>query len=331
MGNLISVIVPVYNVEKYLDKCINSLINQSYKKLEIILIDDGSTDNCGKICDEYALKDNRIKVIHKENEGLSAARNLGIAISKGDYIIFIDSDDWVDKEILLKLLKLIKKYNSDIAVCDYLLAYDENEYIEKGEIYEKIFSNIDAFKDLYSRTGGVIKSISCCKLYKRELFKDIVFPVRKIHEDEFVTYKLLYKANIISYTNEKLYYYRQRENSIMNSKADERRLDAIQAFEERLIFIKNNIKDEELYNLTAKAYYVLILDRYYILTKQYKGKEECLNSLKKKARSFYKANKDKLKWSFKLNIVYKSFLISTKLYVMIEDYSRNRHRKNKIK
>ena len=137
MENLISVIVPVYNVEKYLDKCINSLINQSYNNLEIILIDDGSTDNCGEICDKYALKDNRIKVIHKKNEGLSAARNLGISISKGDYIIFIDSDDWVDKEILLKLLNLIKKYNSDIAVCDYLLTYDENEYIEKEEIYYK--------------------------------------------------------------------------------------------------------------------------------------------------------------------------------------------------
>ena len=324
MKNLISIIVPVYNVEKYLDKCINSLINQSYKNLEIILIDDGSNDNSREICDEYALEDNRIKVIHKENEGLSATRNLGIDISKGDYIIFIDSDDWVNKDIISKLLNLIKKYNSDIAVCDYSLAYDENEHIEKEKIYEKNFSSIDALKDLYERTGGVIKSISCCKLYKRKLFKDIVFPVGKIHEDEFVTYKLLYKAKRISYINEKLYYYRQRANSIMHSKVDEKCLDALQAFEERLNFIKNNIEDEEVYNLTAKAYYVLILNRYYILTKYCEYKEKYLDYLRKKAKNFYKKNKAILRWPLKLQIIYTSFIFNPKIYIMIEDISRKR-------
>jgi glycosyltransferase involved in cell wall biosynthesis len=273
---LISIIVPAYKVEKYLRRCINSIINQTYTNLEIILVDDGSPDNCGKICDEYAGKDQRIKVIHKENGGLSDARNRGLDIAKGEYIGFIDSDDWIKEDYIEKLLNLINDYNADISICNLVKVYNENQQINADYNPEiKIYTNIQALEQYFDKyyTNMVI---ACCKLYKAELINGIRFPVGKIHEDEFTTHKLLYKANKTVMTTEGLYYYLQRNDSIMgkgfNLKGS---LHHLEALEERLLFYKK-AGLEGVWKKTIKVYFMEITFIYGELLKYGGSKEELL-------------------------------------------------------
>lgn len=187
----ISVIIPVYNVEKYLKFCLDSVLEQSYKNLEIILIDDGSTDGCGKICDEYALIDNRIKVIHKINGGLADARNVGLKSATGDFIGFLDSDDYIYPTFYEELYGIIQKYNSDIAECEFMRINVENiesckKIIEKENenknVVENVNNNIQALSLLYgARLNPYLKKVVVWnKLYRKSVLKDIVFPVRKI-------------------------------------------------------------------------------------------------------------------------------------------------------
>lgn len=236
-NELISVIVPVYKVEPYLNRCIDSLLSQTYERLEIILVNDGSPDSCPQICDEYAKKDSRIKVIHKENGGLSSARNTGIEIALGRYISFLDSDDWVDKEYIATLYKLLLDTDSDISACDFLRTATESVPApEKGVVYQ--FSNIEA---LYQFTSEfyVQMVVTWGKLYKIELFDHIRFPLGRLHEDEFTTYKLIYEAKKLVLTTSKLLYYWQREDSIMRSGFDlAQRLDALDSYEERSAFFQ---------------------------------------------------------------------------------------------
>ena len=326
MNELISIVVPVYNVEKYLKKCIDSIINQTYENLEIILVDDGSTDNSKKICDEYILKDNRIKVIHKENGGLSDARNVGVDKAKGEYIVFIDSDDWIDEKMIEILYYIIKKNNSDISICDYFLAYNEEEQNQKEEIQFYQFNNIEALKKLYDENLNIIMTITCCKLFKKILFSDIKFPKGKIHEDEFTTYKLLYKSKKISYTNEKMYYYRQREDSITHRKFSIKNLDAVDAFEERISFFKNIVKNKFLYYKSVESLYFFCMKSYFLYEKEINNDKKVLKFLRKKAKNILKG-KSKFLWDFKLRIIYSSFIINPNLYKIIEWTSKQ---KNKV-
>jgi glycosyltransferase involved in cell wall biosynthesis len=213
---LISVIIPVYKVEKYINRCIDSVINQTYTNLEIILVDDGSPDNCGKICDEYAQKDSRVVVIHKENGGLSDARNYGIDVARGEYIMFVDSDDWVHPEIVERLYSGLILNNSQISMADYL----ETDEIQVDispisscdyEVYnpKRFFEEIFWGKNAMGETAWA-------KLYKRELFENIRYPVGKIHEDTYTTPFLVSKAEKITVTREKMYYYYQRDDSIVH-------------------------------------------------------------------------------------------------------------------
>lgn len=235
MNDLISVIVPIYNVEKYLRKSIDSLINQSYKNIEIILIDDGSTDNCCTICDEYAIKDSRIKVIHKENGGLSDARNKGIDIAKGKYITFIDSDDYVELNYIDILYNTIIKYKADISIVGHRVWYEKNnferawykEYVNKPkEILEKI---------LYD--DGIDLS-AWAKLYKTELFKQIRFPKGRIFEDSATTYKLVDKSEKIAVNSIPLYNYIIRFNSISNASFSEKKMELITSTKEMTDYIR---------------------------------------------------------------------------------------------
>ena len=322
MEELISVIVPIYNVEKYLNKCIESIINQSYSNLEIILVDDGSKDNSGVMCDSYLLKDNRIKVIHKENGGLSDARNVGIEKAKGEYIIFIDSDDWIDKKMIETLYNIIKKDNSDISICDYFLAYSEEIQTQKEDIEIINLSNIEALKKIYDKDLGVCMIVAWNKLYKRNLFKDdIRYPYGKIHEDEFTTYKLLYKAKKISYINQKMYYYRQRENSIMNKPFNKKRLDVLEAFEQRSYYMKDIVKDKELYKKTLIEYYGVIIKFYFKYKETYMSDKKTLKKMLKKARKIYIKNIVSFKWNLKLRIIYATFIVNPNIYKAIERIS----------
>lgn len=238
---LISIIVPVYNVETYLRKCIDSLINQTLTNIEIILVNDGSTDKSGEICDEYKIKDDRIKVIHKENGGLSDARNKGLEIAKGEYLVFIDSDDWIDRCMIEKLYNLSIKYNADIVQGDYVKVYSDDYIIisDINEIEINSYNSEQALELLYSEKY-VKTVVTWNKLYKRTLFNGIRFPKGKLHEDEFTTYKLLHKANIVVDTNIPIYYYRQRAGSIMNTGFNVKRLDVIEAWIERKKYFELN-------------------------------------------------------------------------------------------
>lgn len=322
MKSIISVIVPVYNVEMYLKKCINSILNQTLKKLEIILVDDGSTDNSGIICDEYKFIDKRIKVIHKENGGLSSARNIGIDNATGDYLAFIDSDDWIEPNMIEVLFDMLEKNDSDISICEFIKCYDENVQPIQEEIKIEIFNNIDALKKLYDENKGIYMTIACNKLYKRNLLEKVRFPLGKIHEDEFFIYKVLYEANKISYINRKMYYYRQRENSIMNSRLTKKRLDAFQAFDERIEFIKNKINDKELYSMSISSYYKFIIAFYILYKKDNYNDYITIKQIKVKANEIYKIYFKISKESLKLKIIYSSFYINPILYTFIEKISK---------
>ena len=247
---LVSVIVPIYRVEAYLSRCIESILHQTYTHLEILLIDDGSPDDCGRIIDEYAQKDTRIHVIHQTNGGLSAARNTGIEQSTGDYITFVDSDDFLHPHYIKTLLHLCLTNSCDVAQCGFEAGISETFSDRCRKPRVEVFDHIEVFK------GRKLKIIACCKLYQRQLFSDVRFPVGKINEDEFTTYKLVYGASKIGITSEKLYYYYQTPHSIMREALPFIRLDFLDAYRERMLFFKD---DPVLYALSEKELCIRIM------------------------------------------------------------------------
>lgn len=237
---LITIIVPVYNVEKYVSHCIESILRQTYDNLQILLVDDGSTDKSGLICDEYAEKDKRITVIHKTNRGLSDARNVGLDNAKGDYICFIDADDYVRETYVDDLLISALKHKADISVCLFEMGINDTfQNLYNNQFNETILSNLEALNKLYDNELSVNMIVSWNKLYSKELFNKIRFPISRIHEDEFITHQLLYNANRIVIINKYDYYYFQSPNSIIRSNFKLNRLDALTAFEERIKFFEN--------------------------------------------------------------------------------------------
>lgn len=234
---IISIIVPVYNVESYFPKCIESICNQTYYNLEIILVDDGSTDESGTMCDQYAQKDKRIKVIHKKNGGLADARNVGIEVATGEYLAFVDSDDYIHPQMYEIFYRGIQKNNAQMAVCQFQ-DVEENEVCFKTLKHKKEWIIIESEDEKFKYSLGdyttVCFTVAWNKLYRAELFKDIRYPYGKIHEDEFTTYKIIELCNKIVYTDEILYYYVQRKDSITHLILDERRLLCLNAYQERM-------------------------------------------------------------------------------------------------
>lgn len=252
--DLVSIIIPVYKVEKYLKECLESIVNQTYENLEIILVNDGSPDSCGKICDEYARKDARVRVIHKENGGLSSARNAGLDIANGEYISFVDSDDAVNEKFIEILYKMCIENNCDIAECDFMRFKNEIVCSNMTQNQIDIFSNRKMQNKLFICGESIKTVVVWNKLYKKYLFKDVRFPVGKIHEDEATTYKILYycKANIATSILQ-LYYYRESSNSIMGKKYNTKRLDILEAYEIRKDFYKEK-NEVELYKKSLINY-----------------------------------------------------------------------------
>ena len=240
MNELVTIIVPIYNVEIFLKRCVDSILNQTYKNLEIILVNDGSPDLCGNICDKYVKLDNRVTVIHKENGGLSDARNAGIERAKGEFIAFIDSDDWIHETYIEILYKQLRETNSDISVCNFFMTSTENFQVDNSKNETYMYSNIEALEQLYGELD--VQLITAWgKLFRRELFDGISFPVGRIHEDEFTTYKLIYKANKIVLTTAQLLYYWQREDSIMGDRYNlKNKLDQIDALKEQFNFFEQH-------------------------------------------------------------------------------------------
>lgn len=226
-NELISIIVPVYKVEKYLEKCVNSILNQTYKNLEIILVNDGSPDNSPKLCEELAKKDNRIVVYHKENGGLSDARNYGVNKAKGRYIGFVDSDDYINENMYEHLYKTIKENNVDIAECNVMRVYgNKNRPHYIGEDYTEVLSTKEYIKE-YLTMNRVYGSV-WCKLLKTELVKKLTFAKGKYYEDIFYNYDLFQVIDKIAITNKCYYYYYIRENSITTEKYSPKQLDLLE-------------------------------------------------------------------------------------------------------
>ncbi len=270
-GEKISIIVPVYNVKKFLNRCVNSLVNQTYQNLEIIVIDDGSTDGSEILCDQLAKTDSRIITIHKKNGGLSDARNTGINLSTGEYLFFVDGDDWLDKKALEILINLAAtKKNIDIIECNYRDIYQEHQTITEkctGKISEKT----GAFALNERLKWGMFKTLACNKLYRRSLFDEIRFPLGKLHEDEFTTYKLFYKARKVIFLDIALYNYdRTRENSI-TAKFTPKNLDVCEAFYDKLLFYskhKDLRKNIDLACMTYVHVLMMTLSRYTLSTQK---------------------------------------------------------------
>lgn len=259
---LISVIVAIYNVEKYLSRCIESIINQTYQKLEIILIDDGSQDNSLEIALKYAKKDKRICVMAKENGGLSDARNWGLRIAKGEYYSFIDGDDYIAVHMLERLYNELYLSAADIAVCDFKKVYEgseeKNRNVDVSTFSTQIYRSKDVIYKLILKYD-ITYSVAWNKLYRKNLFDGIEYPVGKIHEDEYITYKLLFKACKIVHIEEKMYFYLQRNGSIMRRPFSEERFCKIEAYKQRADFMINkNMFVAESVRIYLWAYYEYI-------------------------------------------------------------------------
>ncbi len=244
MRDLISIIVPVYNVELYLEKCVESLLNQTYENIEIILIDDGSNDNCGKICDELQLKDKRIKVIHQKNAGVSKARNVGLEIATGKYITFVDSDDFVDKDYLQILYSNLVTFGADLSICSFTKLTKKNNHLKKN--YNKYYiDSADAIKGIFDDNS--INGYIWCKLYKKDLINGIKFEHEiKVCEDLLFVINYLKNTNKIVYSCDELYYYRQRKSSSLNVVSKDK-LTVFMALNKLYDMYNNNINYKNFY------------------------------------------------------------------------------------
>lgn len=237
---LISIVIPIYNVELYLDRCLRSIVNQTYDNLEIILVDDGSIDRCPNICDNWEKKDHRIKVIHKKNGGLSDARNSGTNIANGKYITYIDSDDWVSNYYVEMLYKTLYKTDADIAVCNFTKTNKEIQYKEKL-CNPIVYNNLEAIREMLYQKN--IDNSAWGKLYPTNLMKKMLYPTGRLYEDLFITYKVFANVSKIAYLNSSLYYYWINPNGIMNSGFSEKIFDEIDAVDEIVDYIEKNIPD----------------------------------------------------------------------------------------
>ena len=261
----ISVIVPIYNVERYIKNCVESLLKQTYRNLQIILVDDGSKDNSGKICDDFAKKDKRLEVIHKPNGGLADARNKGMKVAKGKYIAFLDGDDYIYPTFYEDLHNLLKYYNAEIAECDFF-RIKENEIENSQDIIFKYNNNLkieneicngeEALKLLYgTRLHPYVKKVVVWnKLYRRELLKNIEFPVGKLHEDEYTTFKILNNCKKIVSTNKVLHGYIQTNNSIMRREIKQKRVeDNLDAYIKCSVFFEQQ-KNKKIEMMCRRRY-----------------------------------------------------------------------------
>ena len=290
--NKISVVVPIYNVEKYLNRCVDSILNQTFTDFELILVDDGSPDNCGKICDEYAEKDNRVRVIHKPNGGLSDARNAGIewALKNSDseWITFIDSDDWVHPQYLELLLKAACDSGTSISICSYVSTDKQSKDIK---IFDSKFEIHNTEKFYIEKNVNAV--VAWGKLYKKKDFTEIRYPVGKIHEDEFTTHKILFKYDNIAFVNEELYYYFTNPDGIMNSVWSPKKLVKFEAVYEQIDFLSENKLNKALAYTIKKQLYSFKDEINTITNSENEDKIKYLRFSRKQLRDFIKKYKDK--------------------------------------
>lgn len=301
MNNKISVIIPVYKVEEFLDDCVQSVIAQTHRNTEIILVDDGSPDNCPAMCDGWAEKDNRIKVIHKPNGGLSDARNAGLDVATGDYISFVDSDDWILPEMYEKMLFVMQKENADICACNIRSCYPDHE--EVWGCKEYFTGKSEQILDmLYSDTKYPVSAWN--KLYKKECWEKLRFPAGKICEDAFTTYQLVHNAECIVQMPEAFYCYRIRPQSIMTSAFTIKRMDEEEAWRVNYQFVKM------YYPMLYKKAFRFYLQKVHVLIrtisreqrKEYSQQFEYLKKIMK-TNMIFLVFKSGLNWKYRIKFV----------------------------
>ena len=285
----ISVIVPIYKVEKYISRCVDSILAQSFADFELILVDDGSPDNCPQICDEYAKKDDRIVVIHKRNGGLSDARNAGIDAAKGEWLAFIDSDDYVHEDYLGNLYNAAVENGADLAVCDFVRVNDGEEVIEDEHGFDGLVTEDKntLFEYLYSNWR--IRP-AWNKLYKKEIFSDLRFAFGKIHEDEFAIHHVLWNCRKAVIIKDGLYYYRIRQNSIMTTESPKSTLDGLEAIIEQYEFCSERKVAANEY-VTGIEYMNSVIDMEKSMDKQNLQRYKALKSRYEKI--FFSADRNK--------------------------------------
>jgi len=326
MNELISVIIPVYNVKKYLNRCIESVLKQTYDNLQIVLIDDGSSDGSEKICDEWKEKDNRIAVIHQKNRGLSGARNTGISVAKGRYITFVDSDDWIDKRMIEVLYNNLTKYNADMSICEFKKSYGENDKLlnNSGEVI--VYNQKEALEAIYKyrKTETHVPH----KLYKTEIFSDVKFYEGIKYEDLEIFIKLLLQSKKVVYMPDQYYYYFSREDSIVNSKFDKSQLDIMFAAERNIKDIENTYP--ELLRYVEYAW----IDKYIFIFKKAICDGYELSYFKENYRKFKQYSKgylDNPGITLRRKFTYHCLNININLFILMEKintaYERKKHGK----
>lgn len=307
MSELISVIIPVYNVSKYLTRCVESVLNQTYKEMEIILVDDGSTDGSAEICDHFAQLDKRVCVIHKQNGGISDARNCGISGSSGKYINFVDSDDFVDRRIIEELYRNMVDNNTDLSICDIRYCNEKmdnlNGVFHHNNLKNSVMNRTEFWEALLKDENSAYIA-PWCKLYKKELFYGLSYPVGKIHEDEYMLKDIIERCHRIGIVGKELYYYIQRKNSIMSTfsiKGDIDKIDAL--FQRAVYFFESNQNDIAEKTLLLGMRYYSGLERKLHEHKKYAG------SLMKNTRQSFKEICRQYFWKrFSLQLKIKSMI-----------------------
>ncbi len=309
----ISVIIPVYKVEAYLQECVSSVLHQTMGDFEMILVDDGSPDRCPQMCEELAAKDERIRVIHKQNGGLSSARNEGMKIAAGEYLFFRDSDDYLHPQTLELLLQTAEEQQYEIVCCNYCVTTERKPSFQsiQSPVLHQVFSGEQALEKMYDPSLGMTV-IACAKLYQSQLFDGIVYPEGCLHEDEFTTYKLYYRAKQVAYLGEKLYYYYQNARSITHVAYKIERLVVLRALRERLDFFKE--KGLEVpYQMTQRLYLVQLMEHYYQVSQLGKHKE-ILSQIKAELDVQFALGKDNPYFLFKHKLAWVAFHVSPALF-----------------
>ena len=314
---LISVIVPVYKVEEYLDKCVTSIVRQSYSNLEIILVDDGSPDGCGAMCDAWAAKDSRIKVIHKTNGGLSDARNAGLNIATGSLISFIDSDDWIDLDFLKTLLEAMNSQNAQIAECAVQLVDEADKplRIRKTAVVPSV-DKIDGLRRLIMEDG--IYQTVWNKLYRREVLEGILFEKGKCHEDDFWTYQVFDRMERLAVAEHPMYHYLQRSGSIMGNGYSRKRLDSLEARFHRMKYLE---KYEQLRDLTRQQLMLDYLWHLQSIFRTMQGNERvmAMQTVLEMKKATPRVSLNKLTLNLKYKIWYQAFLAAPKFVARVRN------------
>lgn len=320
--DLISVIVPIYKTEKYIHDSLESILTQTYTNLEVILVDDGSPDGCGAICDSYAEKDARIKVVHKENGGVSSALNAGLEQATGDWIVRIDPDDFAHPEMIERLYQTAKKTDAELVWCQYHNVPEDakkNDYVEpvsQGEISE--YTPVEAEKRFYDfHLEDYI--VTWNKLYKASLFNEgekLRFREGRVYEEGYIVYRLIYKAKHVAIMDEKLYYYRQRGGSIMDKNGHRIYIPVVESGEERLAFYLEK-GEKELYRLEINKMLQSCIGLYQDMTDQTEQQE-----VKKWFKKFYKEHFVKEKWPFAKRVAMWAFSVNYGLYHFLKKLTK---------